>query len=206
MEDVIIIDYGMGNLGSIKNILKKIGYSAVISCDPDLISKGKRLILPGVGKFDKAMANLANLDLIKVIQKKSDQGTPILGICLGMQLLGKRSEEGSLPGLGLIDGEVIKFSDSNDLKVPHMGWNLIHHNSECPLFSGFDNLKEVKFYFVHSYHFTVDNPSSIASESNYGITFTSSVWKNKVFGVQYHPEKSHKFGMKLLVNFMNVPC
>ena len=147
MEDVVIIDYGMGNLGSISNILKKIGYSSTITNDLQIINNAKKLILPGVGKFDKAISNLESLHLIDLIRSKSSRGTPILGICLGMQLLAKSSEEGVLPGLGLIDGRVLKFSNDDDLKVPHMGWNLLKYNSNCPLYLNFDILKEVKFYF-----------------------------------------------------------
>lgn len=203
---VTIIDYGMGNLGSIQNILKKIGYSSIISKDPSEIANADRLILPGVGKFDKAMSNLAELGFIELIRQKADDGIPLLGICLGMQLLATDSEEGTLRGLGLIPGHVRKFTLDAGLKVPHMGWNLIDYKAECPIFAGFEHLEETRFYFVHSYHYCCDWEAHSVSTTYYGLPFTSSIWKSNIYGVQYHPEKSHKFGMKLLSNFMEIVC
>ena len=137
-----IIDYGMGNLGSIKNMIKKIGYSAEITADKSLIEAADKIILPGVGSFDRAMSNLKELDLIEIIQRKALAGTPILGICLGMQLLADSSEEGVLPGLGLIPGRVTKFISTANLKVPHMGWNVLNYSADrCQLFSGFETFE-----------------------------------------------------------------
>lgn len=203
---ITIIDYGMGNLGSIQNMIKKIGYRSIISSEFSEIANADWLILPGVGKFDKAMSNLADLGLIDLIRQKADDGIPLLGICLGMQLLATDSEEGVLSGLSLIPGHVRKFNFDAGLKVPHMGWNLIDYNGECPLYRGFDQFEETRFYFVHSYHYCCDQSAHSASFTYYGFPFTSSIWKGNIFGVQYHPEKSHKFGMKLLTNFIEMGC
>ncbi len=202
-----IIDYGMGNLGSIKNMLKKIGYASEITADPDLIRKAERLILPGVGAFDKAMTNLEDLQLIQLIKEKAIGGTPLLGICLGMQLLSEGSEEGVLPGLGLIPGRVKKFVLPAGYKVPHMGWNTVDYQRESLLYANFGIFEEARFYFVHSYHFVCSEEQDASGLTEYAQIFTSSVEKGGVYGVQFHPEKSHKFGMQMLRNFIElVPC
>lgn len=198
-----IIDYGMGNLGSIKNMIKKIGHTAEITDDIEVIRRADKLILPGVGAFDRAMSNLKDLDMIALIQEKAKEGTPILGICLGMQLLADSSEEGILPGLGLIPGKVTKFLSTPTLKVPHMGWNILNYTpNQCRLFTGFDVFEETRFYFVHSYHYVCSDAAHSVGTSAYGINFTAAVQRDNIVGVQFHPEKSHKFGMLLLKNFI----
>jgi glutamine amidotransferase len=199
---ITIIDLGMGNLASIKNMLKKIGVNAEISPDAEVIAKAKKIILPGVGAFDNAMTNIDALGLRSILNKKAlEEKVPVLGICLGMQILMKSSEEGSLPGLGWIDGVVKRFRFDNansTLKVPHMGWNLISTQDDQHLFKG---LQDSKFYFVHSYYVECSDSSHSLATTTYGIVFTSSVHKANIFGTQFHPEKSHRYGMQLLRNF-----
>lgn len=201
---ITIIDYGMGNLGSIYNMIKKIGFQSEITADVEAIRRASKIILPGVGAFDKAMSNLGNLNLIEVIREKAAAETPLLGICLGMQLLADGSEEGVLPGLGLIRGKVKQFVLPSGYKVPHMGWNTVDYNRESPLFAGFESFEEVRFYFVHSYHFVCQEEQYVNGRSDYGGAFTSAVQSDRVYGVQFHPEKSHKFGMQLLRNFIEL--
>lgn len=199
---VVIIDYGMGNLGSIKNMIKKIGHSSEITNDPERIKNAKKLILPGVGKFSRAMANLDNLKLTELIKEKAVQGTPLLGICLGMQLLADDSEEGNVAGLGLIPGHVRKFNLAPEFKVPHMGWNTVDYALNCPLFAACEKFEEVRFYFVHSYQYECTDQKNVIGTTQYGKRFTSVVQAANVYGVQFHPEKSHKYGMQLLKNFI----
>jgi glutamine amidotransferase len=203
---ICIIDYRVGNFGSMLNLLKKIGVKAVVSSDHDLIAKADRLILPGVGAFDNGIQNLNDLKIIPVLEKKVlDEKTPILGICLGMQLFTKKSEEGKMPGLGWVDAETVRFQfheEKEKLKIPHMGWNTIKVKKESSLFR--DPFPEMRFYFVHSYHAVCQKGDDILTETHYGYDFTSSFQKENIIGVQFHPEKSHKFGMKLLRNFANL--
>jgi len=201
---ITIIDYGMGNLGSIHNMIKKIGFQSEITDNAERIRAASKIILPGVGAFDKAMSNLENLNLIELIRQKATAKTPLLGICLGMQLLANGSEEGVLPGLGLIPGKVKQFVLSSGYKVPHMGWNTVDYEQESPLFEGFERFEEARFYFVHSYHFVCDDERHILGRTDYGAAFTSAVQSAQVYGVQFHPEKSHKFGMQLLKNFIEL--
>lgn len=198
---ITIIDYGMGNLGSIQNMIKKIGFESEITSVVEKIQNASKIILPGVGAFDKAMFNLKNLNLIEVIRQKTHEKIPLLGICLGMQLLADGSEEGVLPGLNLIRGKVKKFVLPLGYKVPHMGWNTVNYNRESLLFSGFESFEEVRFYFVHSYHFVCETGKAVIGSTDYGLSFTSAVQTDNIYGVQFHPEKSHKFGMQLLRNF-----
>jgi len=203
---IAIIDYGLGNLGSISNMLKKIGAECVITSDKNTINKASKLILPGVGAFDNGISNLDNLGLIDVLAEKVvGEGYPILGICLGMQLLTKQSEEGTQSGLGFVDAETVKFEFPDSiakLKVPHMGWNTVEQRKESKLFK--DMFEENRFYFVHSYHVVCANVSDILTTTVYGIEFVSSFEKNNIYGSQFHPEKSHKFGMQLLKNFVEL--
>lgn len=204
-DEVIIVDYGMGNLFSIRKVIERIGFSCTISNAPNEIKNAGKIILPGVGHFGKAMNNLKNAHIIDelneaVLVKK----TPVLGICLGMQLMATHSEEGDAMGLNWFDARVIRFQISNtDLyKVPHMGWNTISH--EQPGSFILKNLKEEdEFYFVHSYHVVPNDPADVLTKTPYENLFVSSVQKNNITGVQFHPEKSHLAGEQLIRNFVN---
>jgi glutamine amidotransferase len=196
---IAIVDYGMGNLGSIQNMLKKIGARVTITHDLVTIAAADKIILPGVGAFDTAMDNLNKFGLTPLLNELAlEKHRPILGICLGMQLMTKRSDEGALPGLGWLDAETVKFANGS-LRVPHMGWNTVDIRREDPLFK--DMYEEPRFYFVHSYYVKCADDSDILTSTRYGIDFCSSFVKGNIRGVQYHPEKSHKFGMLLLKNF-----
>jgi len=202
---IVIIDYGLGNLGSIRNMLKKIGAEGAISSNVSDIEGAEKLILPGVGNFDQGMRNLEALGLVPVLENKVIQKkTRILGICLGMQLFARKSEEGKSTGLGWIDAEVVRFKfddKERHLKIPHMGWNLVEIRQKNPLFE--EMYPEPRFYFVHSYHVACRNEEEVLTQTFHGYNFVSSVKKENIYGVQFHPEKSHKFGMKLLDNFVN---
>jgi glutamine amidotransferase len=199
-----IIDMGMGNLGSIVSMMRKIHHTETrISEDPSDIDRAEKLILPGVGSFDTAMKNLDALGLIPVLnQKVQKDRTPILGICLGIQLFTASSEEGILPGLGWIEGETVKFRfgpDQKNLKVPHMGWNTLDIAKNSLLFR--DSVPDSRFYFVHSYHVVCRNKQDILTTTNYGYDFVSAIERDNISGTQFHPEKSHKYGMQVLKNF-----
>jgi glutamine amidotransferase len=201
---ITIVDYKTGNLGSIQNILKRIGKESVVTSDKKVIAAATKLILPGVGAFDTGMRNLLELDLADVLNKKViEEKTPVLGICLGMQLLSSGSEEGTLKGLDWIKGSTVRFKFENSLeyKIPHMGWNFITQHKTSRLFNNMDS--DPRFYFVHSYYFRADNQEDILTSTTYEKEFTSSVERGNILGVQFHPEKSHKFGMMLLKNFVD---
>lgn len=201
---IVIIDYKAGNLKSIQNMLERIGFEAIISNEPSDIQKAAKLILPGVGSFDYGMDQLNQSGLIETLNEQVlKQKTPILGICLGLQLMTRKSEEGSLPGLGWLDAETIAFNKQklpNDLKIPHMGWNEIEFKQDSILLKGFHELPP-RFYFVHSYHLVTENKSQIMATTNYGYEIVIGMQRDNIFGVQFHPEKSHKFGMQFLKNF-----
>ena len=202
---ITIIDYKTGNLGSIQNILKRIGEESVVTSDKKTIATATKIILPGVGAFDTGMRNLSELDLVDILNKKViEEKIPVLGICLGMQLLSSGSEEGSLKGLGWINASTVRFKFENSLeyKIPHMGWNFITQHKKSKLL---DNMySDPRFYFVHSYFFKAKDPEDILTSTTYEKEFTSSVERENILGVQFHPEKSHKFGMKLLKNFVDL--
>jgi len=200
---IIIVNYGMGNAGSILNMLKKIGVAAAISSDPQEIAQADKLILPGVGSFDAGVTSLHKLGIWEALNKRvlSDK-TPILGICLGMQLFTRKSEEGSLAGLGWIEGQTIKFKFGQDavrLKIPHMGWNTTEIARENTLLKDMED--RTRFYFVHSFHVVCEQEQDIIALTQYGYKFVSAVNRENIFGVQFHPEKSHKYGMALLKRF-----
>lgn len=199
---IAIIDYGMGNLGSIKNMLKKIKVKCLITNRANEIAAADKLILPGVGSFGKAMENITKLNLVEVLNEQVlEKKKPVLGICLGMQLLANYSEEGNVAGLGWVDGDIIKFSfDIDDnLKVPHMGWNTVSKEFSDPFYNEMPD--EMRFYFVHSYYMRSNGKEQILGKTKFGVDFTSIVKKDNIYGTQFHPEKSHKFGMQLLSNF-----
>lgn len=202
-----IIDYGMGNAHSIKNIIKKAGFQAEICTKANELNNSKIIILPGVGSFDNAIIKLRALDFVDslnyyVLKKK----ITFLGICLGMQVLFEKSEEGILPGFGWIKGNVTRFNFSNlscenNLKVPHMGWNTVQPKSHNDLFCGLYD--EARFYFIHSFHANCFNDSNILATTNYGYEFVCSVNFKNIWGVQFHPEKSHLYGASFFKNFIN---
>ena len=205
---IVIIDYGMGNLGSIHNMLNRIGAPSEITSDPRKIGLADKLILPGVGAFDRAVQSLNRLDLLPVLNERVlDRKVPILGICLGMQLLSLRSEEGELPGLGWIDAETVRFAFEGEnaaLKIPHMGWNTIEVRRSSPILD--DRHEDSRFYFVHSYHVRCADEANVLATTRYGIEFHAAVIRGNIMGTQFHPEKSHKFGLKLLKNFTDIPA
>lgn len=199
---IVIVDYGMGNVGSIRNMLKRTGVNSEVSSNRDIIEAAQMLILPGVGAFDSGMRRLQELSLLpllnhKVLQKK----TPVLGICLGMQLLTNGSEEGNLPGLGWIDANTVRFrlSATSPLKTPHMGWNYVE---PVGMPSIWEELSRPRYYFVHSYHVQCNREQDVLATANYGGEFTAAIGRENIIGVQFHPEKSHRFGMTLLQNIL----
>lgn len=198
-----IIDYGLGNLYSIANMLRYIGEESVITAEQEEIRKADRLILPGVGRFDEGMGNLESAGLNKVILSEAGSGKPILGICLGMQLLGKSSEEGRKAGLGLIGFRTVKFEfdENQPLKIPHMGWEQVKCTApDCPLTKGLQ--EKQRFYFVHSYYAVCERKDTEMISCSYGYEFAAGVRNKNVYGVQFHPEKSHKYGMAFLENYV----
>lgn len=191
----------MGNLGSMLNMFKRIGVKASIEADPDVIRRAEKLVLPGVGAFDAAMARINGVPgLLEVLRLKAlNECIPVLGVCLGMQLLTRSSEEGDLPGLNWIPGAALRFPRQDGLKVPHMGWNIARLTRPSPLSQGVESPS--RYYFVHSYHVQVDEPSHSLMRTHYGLDFDAAIGRNNIYGVQFHPEKSHRFGMQILRNF-----
>jgi glutamine amidotransferase len=200
---IVIVDYGMGNLRSVEKALIKLGHTAIITRDKNEIKNASGVVLPGVGAFDAAMSELRETNLEGTIIEEIAMGKPFLGICLGLQLLFNESEEGSLKGFGILPGKVKRFNFkpplSSRLKVPQMGWNSINIKKQSPYFEGVENGSMM--YFVHSYYAVPDDESVIATTTDYGIDFCSSVAKDNIFGVQFHIEKSGETGLKVLDNF-----
>lgn len=200
---IVIVDYGVGNIASIANMLEHIGVPAEATGDPDRIGSAKRLILPGVGAFDKAMRTLEERKLVEPIRFAAEQrGIPLLGVCLGMQLLARKSEEGTLPGLDLIEADVVRISPEAGVKVPHMGWAEVDSTGTSPVFA--ESQGTERFYFVHSYHMRCDRDEDVAATVDYGKKMCVAVSKGNIHGVQFHPEKSHRFGMRLLKSFAEI--
>lgn len=200
---VAIIDYGMGNLHSIEKKLKRLGCRSIITNKQNEIQNANKIILPGVGHFHKAMQNLNELNLIDILNQEVIQNKkPVLGICLGMQLMTQYGEEGEAKGLGWFEAKVVKFKIKNSqyFKIPHIGWNQIEIQKKSALMNGIPNLSE--FYFVHSYHVETNQQTDILNISNYEYNFVSALEKENIFGVQYHPEKSHDLGELILENFV----
>ena len=201
---IAIIDYNMGNLRSVNKAFKRVGVDAKITADPKEIELADRLVLPGVGHFERGMAELKKRGLTDVIYEHTiHKAKPILGICLGMQLMTSFSEEGDAEGLGLVDATTKKFDLANQgLKVPHIGWNTIDANTESILLRGVS--AESFFYFVHTYYVASESENLLRSYTDYGHPIVSSFEKQNIFGVQFHPEKSHKQGLDLLQNFATI--
>ena len=202
MAAAVIVDYGVGNLASIANMARKAGTECVVSGDPQVLSTADKLILPGVGAFDRAMRQLEERGLIPVLAERATaRKVPTLGLCLGMQLFGRGSEEGTRPGLNWLAAESRRFHPAAPLKVPHMGWNYIEPAAPAALL---DRLPpEPRFYFVHSYHLHCDDPADVLCWTTYGYRFVSGIHHDNLWGTQFHPEKSHSFGLALLRNFFS---
>lgn len=206
---MVVVDSGVGNIGSILNMVKKAGGKAIASSDPDVVAGAERLVLPGVGAFDAGMRRLRELRLIDVLNQKAlEDRTPILGLCLGVQLFTLESEEGSLPGLGWFNARTVAFRlppDRRDLKVPHMGWNYLKLQRGHALLGSSDEPQ--RYYFVHSYHIRAEDVRDVVATSEYGYEFPAVIARDNVFGVQFHPEKSHSFGLALFRRFLEwQPC
>lgn len=203
---ISILDYGCGNLGSVARMIQKLGAPVEIIKTPQEVERAQKLIIPGVGAFDEAIAALKRLNLDgSIVSVATHKKIPVLGICLGMQLLFERSEEGALSGLGLISGNIIKLQSTPDkvLKIPHMGWNEINVSRINSLMT--ESQEIPRFYFVHTYHAICTDPSNVIATAEYGGVITAAVQKKNIFGVQFHPEKSHRFGMALMHRFIDLP-
>ncbi len=201
----IIVDYGTGNLNSIRRTLDRIGIGCVISSSANDIANADKIILPGVGHFGTAMSKLNGLNLADVLNEEVlIKQKPVLGICLGMQLMAKTSEEGNVSGLGWLDARVIRFDvgQTERHKIPHMGWNGVEIKKSGSLMPGIEEGSE--FYFAHSYHLRLEDPADLMAETQYGVRFPSAIEKNNIFGIQFHPEKSHDVGARLLKNFVEM--
>ena len=200
---IVIVDYGSGNLRSVQKAFQKLGFSAEITKDKNAIRGARGVVLPGVGSFDAALDELRQHGLEVALEEAIALGKPFLGICLGLQHLFEKSEEGKQKGLGLLKGEVKKFSFAgtpwDNLSVPHMGWNRLLFKHKAPIFEGIEEGSMV--YFAHSYHVVPTDKMIVATTTDYGAEYVSSIWKDKVFGLQFHPEKSGDVGLKILKNF-----
>lgn len=204
---ICIIDYGLGNLGSIKNMLRKLGFASEITNDSNKIKLASKIILPGVGSFDTGMNNLNHLGIIQLLNEKAlYDKVPILGICLGAQLMCKFSEEGETNGLGWFNANVLsfkgRFASDNELTVPNMGWHEVTIEKQNELVNQLP--QETRFYFVHSYFMSANNSIDILMKSEYGFKYASALSNDNLFAVQFHPEKSHKYGFQLLKNFATI--
>jgi glutamine amidotransferase len=202
---ITIIDYGMGNLRSVQKGFERLGFTAKVTSDPGEVERAGKLVLPGVGAFRDCMDNLRSGGFVEPIKQHIEDGRPFLGICLGLQLLFTESEEfGRHQGLGIIPGRVVRFPSEmrqggEELKVPHMGWNQITVCREAPIFKGVADGSSV--YFVHSYYVVPEDEGVVATVTDYGISFCSSIWRDNVMATQFHPEKSQKVGLAMLKNF-----
>ncbi|MDO5337526.1 MAG: imidazole glycerol phosphate synthase subunit HisH [Eubacteriales bacterium] len=198
-----IIDYDAGNIKSVEKALNFLGQKTIVSRDPEILRHADKLILPGVGSFGNAMKNLQDFDLIPFIRESVAKETPFLGICLGLQLLFESSEESpGVEGLGILGGEILKIPSAEGLKIPHMGWNSIKLQNHGKLFRGIPDNTHV--YFVHSYYLKAKEPEIVKATAEYSACIHASVEKNSVFACQFHPEKSSKYGLKILANFANL--
>ena len=204
MHDVTIVDYGLGNIQAFNHIYSRLNIKVNVASTPEELTRANRLILPGVGAFDWAMTNLNQSGLRSSLDKMVlERNIPVLGVCVGMQMMAFGSEEGSAPGLGWIDGQVLHFSkEKHDLPaLPHMGWNDIAASEKSLLFQSIDS---PSFYFLHSYYFLPEHEEATIATANYGKSFTAAVNKENIYGTQFHPEKSHHWGISLLENFAHI--
>lgn len=200
---IAIIDYDAGNIKSVEKALQKLGQEVVVTRDAEVILGADKVILPGVGAFGDAMANLRNYGLDQVIYQVVEKGTPFLGICLGLQLLFERSDETpGVPGLGILKGEICRIPDREGLKIPHMGWNNLCLQNEGRLFTGLQQDSYV--YFVHSYYLKAEEESIVKATCDYGVHIHASVEKDNIFACQFHPEKSSDVGLQILKNFVEL--
>lgn len=202
MQAVIaIIDYDVGNISAVANMLQRLGLQSVMTSDPAVVAEAERIILPGNGSFDTCMRNLRSTGLLPLLEQRVlAEEVPLLGICVGAQMLGKCSEEGSEPGLGWLDMTVHRFPEVAGFPVPHMGWcEVVRAQAQYPLTAGLD--EDARFYFVHSYYMLPADPSDVLLKSSYGREFVAAVARGNLAGVQFHPEKSHRFGKQLLAAF-----
>jgi glutamine amidotransferase len=201
-NEITIVDSGMGNLQSVRRKLERVGARAVVSSDPAALAAAQKLVIPGVGHFQRAMANLRERRLIDALEEAVlRRKVPVLGICLGLQLMARRSEEGEVAGLGWLVADVVRFrvGDSARHKVPHMGWNGLHAARPSPLLEGIAS--DAEFYFCHSYHLRFDDRADVLGETDYDYRFDAAAARGHIYGVQFHPEKSHDAGERLLRNF-----
>ena len=197
---ITIIDYQMGNLRSVQKGFERVGHAAEITSDPAAIAQASKLVLPGVGAFADAIAELRRRELVEPIRTAVENGKPFLGVCLGLQLLFDCSyEDGMHQGLGILPGEVRRFEVPREYKVPHMGWNQVHYRRRPLIFSGIED--QTHFYFVHSYYVVPKDDAVIAGEANYPDPFCAMVWRENLFATQFHPEKSQSAGLRVLQNF-----
>lgn len=204
---IVVLDYGVGNLKSVQNMLTRAGAASLISSDEVAIRSASRLILPGVGHFKYAMDALHERGLVELLRERAESGVPLLGICLGAQLLGRRSDEGPCAGLGLVPMDIVGFDRSRTgehAKVPHMGWALTEHDGSSALFRGMEAAP--RFYYVHSYHFECDDPAMVICTAEHGYRFAAGFSFGNIAGVQFHPEKSHAYGQQFLANFAAAPA
>ncbi|MFQ5588365.1 MAG: imidazole glycerol phosphate synthase subunit HisH [Nitrospiria bacterium] len=202
MRRIVIVDYGSGNLRSVQRGFERAGFAATITRNPNVVSEATHLVVPGVGAFSDCMDNLEKLGLLTPIKESILSEKPYLGICLGLQILfSEGTEFGARPGLGIIPGQVVRFP-KNDLKVPHMGWNQIQIEKETSILK--DIPGETYFYFVHSYYGAPEDTAYMATTTDYGVRFASSVSQGRLFACQFHPEKSQEMGRRLLENFANL--
>lgn len=201
---ITIIDAGIGNLGSVGNMIRKVGGASRMATDAAGIAAAEKLILPGVGAFGHGMERLHQAGLVDAIREKARGGTPLLGICLGMQLLARDSEEDAVPGLGLVDAHIRRFSfpAGQTMAIPHVGWNDVMASRPNPLIE--NSSEPPRFYFTHSYHAYCERPEDELATATYGYPFTAAFGRDNVYGVQFHPEKSHKFGMELIRRFVRL--
>jgi glutamine amidotransferase len=203
---IVIVDYGVGNVGSIFNMLRKVGAQAVLASDPAVIRDATKLVLPGIGKFDAVMSAFNGSGLRSAIEEAVlGRSIPVLGICVGMQMMGKGSEEGQEPGLGWVAAHTKRFDFSlagPSLRLPHTGWNFVKPAKAHGLIGKLP--PDPRFYFVHSYHVVCEQPADILLQAHYGLDFTASFASRNILGVQFHPEKSHKYGMQLFRGFAGV--